>query len=30
MRPLDGDLGEDMGEVRNVSDSEFNDTENET
>ena len=30
MRPLDGVLGEDMGEVRNVSDSEFNDTVNET
>ena len=30
MRPLDGVLGEDMGEVRNVSDSEFNDTVNDT
>ena len=30
MRPLDGVLGEDMGEVRNVSDSEFSDTVNET
>ena len=30
MGPLDGVLGEDMGEVRNVSDSEFNDTVNET
>lgn len=30
MRPLDGVLGEGMGEVRNVSDSEFNDTVNET
>lgn len=30
MGPLDGVLGEDMGEVRNVSDSEFNDTVNAT
>ena len=30
MRPLDEVLGEDMGEVRNVSDSEFNDTVKET